>query len=62
MTTDFSYQGVGGMISRVVNNVERPVMFVSRVLTKPEQNYSPIEGEGLAIIFTLRRCEHILYG
>ena len=46
----------------MVDGVERPVMFVSRVLTSSEVNYSPTEGEALAIVFVLRRCEHLLYG
>ncbi len=57
VTTDFSYNGIGGMISQVDDaRVERPVMFVSRVLDKAEANYSPTEGEALAIVFVLRRC------
>ena len=62
LTTDFSYEGIGGVVSQVLDGVERPVMFVSRVLTKAEQNYSAKEGEALAIVFALRRCEHLLYG
>ncbi len=46
----------------MIDGVERPVMFVLRVLNKSECNYSPTEGEALAIVFTLRRCEHLLYG
>ncbi len=37
-------------------------MFVSRVLTSAELKYSPTEGEALAIVFSLKRCEHLLYG
>lgn len=37
-------------------------MFASRVLSKEERNYSPTEGEALAILFALRRFAHILYG
>lgn len=37
-------------------------MFVSRVLTSSELKYSPTEGEALAIVFALKRCEHLLYG
>jgi hypothetical protein len=37
-------------------------MFVSRVLTSSELKYSPTEGEALAIVFSLKRCEHLLYG
>ena len=45
-----------------MDGVERPVMFVSRVLTSSELKYSPTEGEALAILFALKRCEHLLYG
>lgn len=62
LTTDFSYVGIGGVVSQVIEGVERPVMFVSRVLTSAERNYSATEGEALAIVFALRRCEHLLYG
>lgn len=62
LTTDFSYQGIGGMLSQIVDGVERPVMFCSRVLQSAEKNYSPTEGEALAILFSLRRFEHLLFG
>lgn len=45
-----------------MDGVEKPVMFVSRVLTTAEQKYSPTEGEALAIVFTLKRCMHLLFG
>lgn len=62
LTTDFSYNGIGGVVSQIVDGVERPVMFVSRVLTSADLKYSPTEGEALAIVFALKRCEHLLYG
>ncbi len=66
LTTDFSYDGLGGMLSQVrlvkEKFVECPVMFCSRVLTIHERNYSPTEGEALAIIFALKRFAHVLYG
>ena len=37
-------------------------MFCSRVLTSHEHNYSPTEGEALAIIFALKRFAHVLHG
>ena len=37
-------------------------MFCSRVLTSAERNYSPTEGEALAITFALKRFAHVLYG
>lgn len=62
MTTDFSYNGIGGMLSQVLNGVEHPVMFCSRKLTDTEANYAPTEGEALAILFVLRRFAYVLYG
>ena len=67
LTTDFSYDGIGGMLSQVYvddqgKKVEYPVMFCSRVLTVHERNYSPTEGEALAIIFSLKRFAYVLYG
>lgn len=62
LTTDFSYNGIGGVVSQIIHGVERPVMFVSRVLTSSELKYSPTEGEALAIVFALKRCEYLLYG
>lgn len=37
-------------------------MFASRVLTSSEKNYAPTEGEALAILFSLRKFAHVLYG
>ncbi len=66
LTTDFSYDGIGGMLSQIKYEdgkaVEYPCMFCSRVLTSHERNYSPTEGEALAIIFSLKRFAYVLYG
>ena len=62
LTTDFSYEGLGAVLSQIVDGVERPVMFASRVLAPAEANYAPTEGEALAITFGLKRFAHILYG
>lgn len=62
LTTDFSYNGIGGVLSQMVDGVEHPILFCSRVLNGAEQNYSPTEGEALAILFALRKCSHLLFG
>lgn len=49
-------------MSRVLNDVERPVMFCLRILTRAEINYSPTEGEALAILYCLHKFAHIAYG
>lgn len=37
-------------------------MFASRTLLQAERNYSPIEGEAFAILFALKRFEHLVHG
>ncbi len=37
-------------------------MFASRSLLNAECNYSPTEGEALAIVFALKRFEHLIHG
>lgn len=37
-------------------------MFASRTLISAERNYSPTEGEALAILFALRRFQHLIHG
>ena len=49
-------------ISKTGQIIERPVAFCSRMLAPNERNYSPTEGEALAIIFALRRFAYLLYG
>ena len=41
---------------------ERPVAMISRSLTPTEQNYSPIEGEALALVWSLDRLKHLVTG
>jgi hypothetical protein len=62
VTADASPTGLGGVISLLIDGVERPVAFASRTLTKAEQNYPQIEKEALAIIFTLKKYHKYIYG
>ena len=41
---------------------DRPIAFVSRMLTKAERNYSKIEKEGLAIVYTVNKFHQYVYG
>ena len=58
--TDFSYQGIGAVLSQIVDGREIPVMFASRCLVPAEKNYSPTEGEALAVLFALKRFDYLL--
>lgn len=43
------------MLVQEIEGQEYPIMFASRTLVQAEKNYSPTEGEALAILFALRR-------
>lgn len=59
---DASQYGVGGVLSIMTEEGERPVAYVSRSLTASERNYSQIEKEALAIIYTVDRLNQYIYG
>ena len=50
------------MVSQKVDGKERPVAFASRMLIPAEANYTPTEGEALAIVFALKRFASLLLG
>ena len=63
MAFDASPYGVGAVLAHVDSQGrERPIGFVSRTLSKAEQNYAQMEREGLACIFGLKKFHSYLYG
>ena len=59
---DASSVGIGAVISQVdKNGCERPVEFISRTLSKAEKNYSQIEKEALAIVWSVKRFHRYIY-
>ena len=60
--TDWSLLAIGGWISQEVDGVERPISFESRKLRAAERNYSPYDGELLALIHCLRIFRPYLHG
>ena len=58
----FAY-GVGAISPHIMDeNTERPVAFVSRMLSKAETNYAHLEKEALSIIFGINKFHNYLYG
>jgi len=53
LACDASPYGVAGILSHIINGEERPIAFASRALTPAEQNYSQLDREALAIVFSV---------
>ena len=61
--TDASPYGLGSVLSHVYDNeTEKPVCFASRSLSKAERNYGHVEKEGLALVFSVKKFHHYLFG
>ena len=62
LASDASPYGLGAVMSHIMpNGDERPVAFISRVLTKAEANYAQIDKEALAIVWSVRKFQTYLY-
>lgn len=58
LEVDASQKALGGVLSQE----GQPVLFISKVLSRAETNYSQIEREALAIVWGIRRCHRFLCG
>lgn len=50
------------MLIQEVNGQEKPVYFVSKKLSRAEQNYSQLDKEGLALVFIVKKFRYFLSG
>jgi hypothetical protein len=63
LQTDASNVGIGAvMLQEGEDGIKHPVAFASRKLLPRETNYSTIEKECLAIVWTIGKFEQYLYG
>ncbi len=62
LQTDASDRGLGAVLSQVVGGEERPVLYLSRKLSKRETRYSVIEKECLAIRWAVLTLRYYLLG
>ncbi|XP_058637108.1 uncharacterized protein LOC131543606 [Onychostoma macrolepis] len=62
LQTDASDRGLGAVLSQVVAGEERPVLYLSRKLSKRETRYSSIEKECLAIRWAVLTLRYYLLG
>ena len=60
VAVDFSKENVAAILSQVQDGQERFIAAVGRKTTKYEKNYHSCKGELSAIIYALRKYEHIL--
>jgi hypothetical protein len=64
VTTDWSKLAIGAVLSQIDpdTNFDHPVAYASRLLTSAEQNYSPTEGECLALVWAVQKYRIYLDG
>ena len=63
LTTDISDVGISTVIThRYSDNTERPIAYMSAVLSDTEKSYSVIEREALMLIYGVQKFQHYLLG
>lgn len=60
--TDASNYGISGVLSQIDDDGEHVICYVSRSLTRQERNYSTVERELLAVLFSVERLRAYLEG
>lgn len=62
LTTDASDKALGAVLSQKFEDGERPITFISRTLSKTEENYATNEKEMLAVVWALGSLRNFIYG
>lgn len=62
LTTDASDKALGAVLSQQFFDGERPITFISRTLSRTEENYATNEKEMLAVVWALQSLRNFIYG
>lgn len=62
LTTDASDKALGAVLSQQFHDGERPITFISRTLSRTEENYATNEKEMLAVVWALHSLRNFIYG
>lgn len=63
LSFDASQKGIGAVLSCILSGgIEKPVTYISRVLSETEQKYSVIIKEALAIFWAVQKLNQYLLG
>ena len=54
LETDASNYGIGGYLYQIVNGIENPTAFISKMLSEVESRWNTTEKEAYAIVFSLK--------
>jgi len=60
LQTDASNYGVGAYLFQVVNDVEHPIMFLSKTFKNEQKRWSAADKECYAIIWAFKELEHLI--
>lgn len=62
LATDASPYGISAVLSQIIDEEERPIMFASRSLTVAKSRYSQLDREALALFWGTKKFFLYLYG
>ena len=62
LTTDASDKALGAVLSQQFHDGERPITFISRTLSRTEENYATNEKEMLGVVWALHNLRNFIYG
>lgn len=62
LQTDASAYGIGAVLSQISDDGEQVIAYVSRSLSRTERNYSTVERENLAIVWSIEKLRAYLEG